>query len=235
MSGRLMRHSTVQRRLHVMHVQSSATQCYGGDVATSPSTREVTMAHVVTRGQVTAPRRLGLLPAEATGFVGREGELAGLASLLGTARLVTVAGPAGVGKTRLALRAAAEAAGRYPDGVWLVDLGGIHDPGLVVDAVAAALGVPVEGGTGEGRAGGPSALGQLRHHLGHKELLLILDTCEHLVDACGELADIVLRGAPGVTLIATSRQPLDVPGEHAFPLLPLPTASAAVELFCQRA
>jgi non-specific serine/threonine protein kinase len=197
------------------------------------------MAHVVARGQVTAPRRLGLLPAEATSFVGREDELAGLASLLGTARLVTVAGPAGVGKTRLALRAAAEAAGRYPDGVWLVDLGGIHDPGLVGDAVAAALGVPGEGGPGEsgpgeGRAGGPSALGQLRHHLGHRELLLILDTCEHLVDACGELADTVLRGAPGVTLIATSRQPLDVPGEHAFPLLPLPAASA-VELFCQRA
>jgi non-specific serine/threonine protein kinase len=205
-------------------------------VTTTLSTREGTMAQVVTRGQATVPRRLGLLPAEATGFVGREGELAGLASLLGTARLVTVAGPGGVGKTRLALRAAAAAADRYPDGVWLVDLGGIDDPGLVGDAVAAALGAVAGGGAGEGSTDGDgsawlSALGQLRR----SELLLILDTCEHLVDACGELADTVLRCAPGVTLIATSRQPLDVPGEHAFPLSPLPAAGAAVELFCQRA
>jgi non-specific serine/threonine protein kinase len=80
-------------------------------------------------------------------------------------------------------------------------------------------------------AGWPPVLGHLRR----RELLLILDTCEHLVDAVGEFADTVLRGAPGVTLIATSRQPLDVPGEHAFPLLPLPAAGAAVELFAQRA
>jgi predicted ATPase/DNA-binding NarL/FixJ family response regulator len=182
------------------------------------------MAHVAL-GQVAGPRRLGLLPAEATSFVGREGELADLDSLLGTARLVTVAGPAGVGKTRLALRAAAEAAGRYPDGVWLIDLGLVGDPGLVPGVVAAAFGIT------DGEAGWLSLLGHLRH----SELLLILDTCEHLVDACGEFADTVLRGAPGVTIIATSRQPLDVPGEHAFPLLPLPAAGAAVELFAQRA
>jgi predicted ATPase/DNA-binding NarL/FixJ family response regulator len=184
------------------------------------------MANVVARGQVTGQRRLGLLPAEATGFVGREDELAGLASLLRASRLVTVSGPAGVGKTRLALRAAAEAADRYRDGVWLVDLGGTDNPGQVADAVAAALGVPA----GD-EAGWPPVLSLLRP----RELLLILDTCEHLVDACGEFADTVLRGAPGVTLIITSRQPLDVPGEHAFPLLPLPPAGAAVELFAQRA
>ena len=171
------------------------------------------MANVVARGQVTGPRRLGLLPAEATGFVGREDELARLAALLGTVRLVTVAGPAGVGKTRLALRAAAEAADRYRDGVWLVDLGGIDDPGQVAGVVAAAIGVMP--GDEPGRT-------PVLDHLRRRELLLILDTCEHLVDACGEFADTVLRGAPGVTLIVTSRQPLDVPGEHAFPLPPLP-------------
>ena len=184
------------------------------------------MATVAARGQVTGSRRLGLLPAEATGFVGREDELARLASLLGTVRLVTVAGPAGVGKTRLALRAATEAAGRYRDGAWLVDLGGIDDPGQVAGAVAAALGV-----TPGDEPGPPPVL----DHLRRRELLLILDTCEHLVDACGEFADTVLRGAPGVTLIVTSRQPLDVPGEHAFPLPPLHPARAAVELFAQRA
>jgi non-specific serine/threonine protein kinase len=130
-----------------------------------------------------------------------------------------------VGKTRLALRAAAEAAGRYADGVWLVDLGGTA-PGQVADAVAAALGVAA----GD-EAGWPPVLGHLRR----RELLLILDTCEHLVDAVGEFADTVLRGAPGVTLIVTSRQPLDVPGEHALPLLPLNPDGAAVDLFAQRA
>jgi len=184
------------------------------------------MANVVARGQVTGPRRLGLLPAEATGFVGREDELARLAALLRTVRLVTVTGPAGVGKTRLALRAAAEAADRYQDGAWLVDLGGIDDPGQVAGAVAAAIGVMP--GDEPGRT-------PVLDHLRRRELLLILDTCEHLVDACGEFADTVLRGAPGVTLIVTSRQPLDVPGEHAFPLPPLPPARAAVELFAQRA
>jgi non-specific serine/threonine protein kinase len=184
------------------------------------------MANVVARGQVTGPRRLGLLPAEPTSFVGRADELAGLGSLLGTNRLVTVTGPAGVGKTRLALRAAAEAAGRYRDGVWFVDLGGTDDPGEVPVTVAVALGV-----TAGDEAGWPPVLGHLRS----RELLLILDTCEHLVDACGEFADTVLRGAPGVTLLITSRQPLDVPGEHAFPLLPLPPAGTAVELFAQRA
>ena len=94
------------------------------------------MANVIARGQVTGSRRLGRLPAEATSFVGRANELAGLAALLRANRLVTVAGPAGVGKTRLALRAAAEAADRYRDGVWLVDLGGTDDPGQVAGAEA---------------------------------------------------------------------------------------------------
>jgi non-specific serine/threonine protein kinase len=180
------------------------------------------MAHVVSRGQVTGRRRLGLLPAEATSFVGRAAELAGITALLETARMVTVVGPGGVGKTRVSLRAAALAADQFPDGVWLADLGGISDSSLLASSVAGVLGLP-----------GGDVLGYLRG----KRLLLILDTCEHQVDACAALADTVLRGAPGVTLLATSRQPLDTQGEHAFPLLPL-SASAwgdAVELFAHRA
>jgi predicted ATPase/DNA-binding NarL/FixJ family response regulator len=180
------------------------------------------MAHVVSRGQVTGRQRLGLLPAEATSFVGRAAELAGITALLETARMVTVVGPGGVGKTRVSLRAAALAADQFPDGVWLADLGGISDPSLLASTVAGVLGLP-----------GGDVLGYLRG----KRLLLILDTCEHQVDACAVLADTVLRGAPGVTLLATSRQPLDAQGEHAFPLLPL-SASAwgdAVELFAHRA
>ena len=136
------------------------------------------MALVVSRGQVTGPRRLGLLPAEATSFVGRKIELAGITALLGTARMVTVVGPAGVGKTRLSLRAAA-AAGQFTDGVWLADLAGVSDPDLLVPTVAAVLGLPREDDAAQGAA----LLGYLRD----KRLLLILDTCEHLVDACAAL------------------------------------------------
>src|SRR5487761_48521 len=184
------------------------------------------MAIVVSRGQVTGPRRLGLLPAEATSFVGRRIELAGITALLGTARMVTVVGPAGVGKTRLSLRAAA-AAGQFTDGVWLADLAGVSDPDLLVPTVAAVLGLPREDGAAQGAA--------LPGYLRDKRLLLILDTCEHLVDACAALADTVLRAAPGVTLLATSRQPLDAQGEHAFPLPPLPAENDATDLFAQRA
>lgn len=181
------------------------------------------MVLVVSRGQVTGARRLGLLPAEATSFVGRTIELAGITSLLGTARMVTVVGPAGVGKTRLSLRAAALAAKRFTDGVWLADLAGISDPDLLGPAVAAVLGLPDEDDA--------ALVGYLRD----KSLLLVLDTCEHLVDACAAFADTVLRAAPGVTLLATSRQPLDAQGEHAFPLPPLPAEDDATDLFAQRA
>ncbi len=185
------------------------------------------MVLVVSRGQVTGPRRLGLLPAEATSFVGRTVELADITALLGTARMVTVVGPAGVGKTRLSLRAAAVAADDFSDGVWLADLAGISDPGQVAPAVAAVLGLPGD----DDATRGPGLLGYLRD----KRLLLVLDTCEHLVDACAAFADTVLRAAPGVTLLATSRQPLDAQGEHAFPLPPLPAENDATDLFAQRA
>lgn len=181
------------------------------------------MALAVTQGQVTGPRRLGLLPAEATSFVGRTAELAGIGALLATTRMVTVIGPAGVGKTRISLRAAAVAADQFPDGTWLADLGGLSDPALIVDAVAEVLGLPEADLSG--------VLGYLRG----KRLLLILDTCEHLVDACATFADAVLRAAPDVSLLATSRQPLDAQGEHAFPLLPLPIEPDAADLFAQRA
>ena len=185
------------------------------------------MVLVVSRGQVTGPRRLGLLPAEATSFIGRTVELAGITALLGTARMVTVVGPAGVGKTRLSLRAAAVAADDFSDGVWLADLAGISDPDQVAPAVAAVLGLPGD----DDATRGPGLLGYLRD----KRLLLVLDTCEHLVDACAAFADTVLRAAPGVTLLATSRQPLDAQGEHAFPLAPLPAENDATDLFAQRA
>jgi predicted ATPase len=188
---------------------------------------EVIMAQVVFPGQVTGLRRLGLLPAEATSFVGRAAEVAALTSLIGAARLVTVTGPAGVGKTRVGTNAAARVTGWFPDGVWLVELSEIRDPALLPGAVAAAAGLSEPGTVPQ-----PMWIsGQLRD----KKMLLILDTCEHLIDACAAFAETVLRVAPDVTVLATSRQPLDAAGEHVFPVTPLPTESAAVELFAQRA
>jgi non-specific serine/threonine protein kinase len=205
------------------------------------------MANVVSRGQVTGSRRLGL-PAEATSFVGRSIELGAITELLSTARMVTVTGPAGVGKTRTSVCAAAQVASQFPDGVCFADLGAVSDPGLVAGAIAAALGVPGGGGAngdgGASRAGASdgnltadqaSRLAALLSWLRGKQLLLLMDTCEHLVDACAAFADTVLRAAPGVTVLATSRQPLDAPGEHAFPLLPLPAEADATDLFAQRA
>jgi len=129
---------------------------------------------------------------------------------------VTVTGVAGVGKTQLALQAAARTSDRYPDGVCLVELSPLRDQGLLAATVAGCLGLP-------GQDGRPR-LAALLDYLRDRTLLLILDTCEHLLDACARLADVLLREAPGVTILATSRQPLDVAGESAFLLSPLPVS-----------
>jgi non-specific serine/threonine protein kinase len=156
----------------------------------------------------------GQLPVEAAGFIGREAELARLGALLGQARLVTVTGPGGVGKTRLALRAAAAAAPGFEDGACLVELSALREPGLLVHTVASALGLPEQSHG--------SHLDAVLTHLRERHLLLILDTCEHLIDACAMLAEAVIARAPRVTLLATSREPLDVSGENACPVAPLP-------------
>jgi predicted ATPase/DNA-binding CsgD family transcriptional regulator len=178
----------------------------------------------------------GRLPAEATSFVGRRRELAMLDRLLRSARLVTVTGAPGVGKTRVALRAAARAAGRFADGACLAGLSELRDPGLLPHTVAACLGLPQH----DARPGGQAVTAYLRG----RRLLLVLDTCEHMIDACCELIEALLHEAPGVTVLATSRQPLDIPGEHCMPLPPLPVPARdgdgdgdgdAVALFAERA
>jgi predicted ATPase/DNA-binding CsgD family transcriptional regulator len=193
-----------------------------------------------------ASHRRGQLPAEVTSFVGRQAELGQLAALLGVARLVTVTGPGGVGKTRLALRAASQAASRYPDGVVFLDLSTVRHPDLI-ETLAATLSLPRPPVTG--RAAFPVAPEQLRleallGHLSGRRLLLILDTCEHMIDSCATLTGTLLARAAGVTILATSRQPLDVPGEHILAVAPLPIPDqeaggpdygTAVELFTQRA
>jgi predicted ATPase/DNA-binding CsgD family transcriptional regulator len=187
------------------------------------------MAQSLLAGQFTGQRRPGLLPIEPNSFIGRAQEAQRLTALLRAARLVTVVGPGGVGKSRLCLHVASAAvsAGRFTDGIWLVELSGLSDPSLLFSAIAAGLGLP------EREAGLQRAA--VLEHVRNRRLLLILDTCEHLVDACAALAEAVLRAAPEVTVLATSRQPFDAPGEHTFPVAPLPIEADAVELFAQRA
>jgi non-specific serine/threonine protein kinase len=182
-------------------------------------------------GGPSAGQRRWQLPADVSGFVGRGAELARLAGLLQGARAVTVAGPGGVGKTRLALRAAADAT--PADGNCLVELSGLTEPDLLPDTVAVRLGLQ--------RASAASGLDVVLDELRGKRLLLILDTCEHLTAACARFVRSVLQETSHVTVLATSRQPLHVPGEEVLRLGPLPVPSTnagtgdAVELFTQRA
>ena len=180
------------------------------------------------------------LPTALTSFVGRERELREVARLLERHRLLTLTGAGGAGKTRLALEAATARAGALPDGVWLVELAGLGDAGLVPAATASALGLTL-----------PSqrpALDGLGAQLAGWRGLLVLDNCEHLVTACALLAERLLGTAPGLRILATSREPLRVAGEVTWrvPSLALPeagrptTAEAlgsceSVRLFCARA
>jgi len=158
------------------------------------------------------------LPAELSSFVGRRHELAQVRSALRSSRLVTLSGPGGVGKTRLALRAAADLAAAYPDGAWVVELAPVQDPELVPDTVVAALGLrdathaaPLEG---------------LLAHLHDRALLLVVDNCEHLQDAAAALITQVIGACPDVHVVATSRHALAVDGEHLLPVPPLPVPQA---------
>jgi predicted ATPase len=160
------------------------------------------------------------LPAEANEFVGRTAELDNLARLLGSARLITLVGPGGVGKTRLALRAARQAEPSFAHGVCLVDLSALHDPRLLANAVADRLGLAQQSTASRRDA----VIGYLRD----RQVLLVLDTCEHLTRAVAELVEAVLAVAPGVTFVATSRKPLGVAGERCLPVAPLPVPGLPV-------
>ncbi|MBA3950412.1 MAG: AAA family ATPase [Rubrobacter sp.] len=153
------------------------------------------------------------LPASLTSFVGRERALLEARRLLSMTHLLTLNGAGGCGKTRLALEVAADLVGAYRDGVWLVELAPLADPELVSQAVAAALGV---------REQPDRPLAQtLSAHLRSGQTLLVLDNCEHLVDAAAHLAEELLRACPKLRILATSREPLRVPGEALWPVPPL--------------
>ena len=161
----------------------------------------------------TARGFLGNLPAEVTSFVGRREEVTAVRRMLTTSRLVTLTGGGGVGKTRLAQRAGAELRRGFVDGVWFVELAELRDPDLVAVTVAEALGIREE-------AVSPGAPG-LAAFLAGQQTLLILDNCEHLVDACADLVETLLRACPGLRVLATSRQSLRLDGEATLTVHPL--------------
>ena len=178
----------------------------------------------------------GFLPA-LTSFVGRDSEVAEVAALLGRHRLVTVTGPGGMGKTRLAGEVARGVAGRFADGAWLVELAAVSGPGQVAAVIAARLGVSATSGLPLSEA--------LASALGRRQLLLVLDNCEHVLPAVAALCAAVLPVADDVRVLATSREPIRIAGEARFRLRPLsaavtgtseaPEVPAAVRLFADRA
>jgi predicted ATPase/DNA-binding CsgD family transcriptional regulator len=184
--------------------------------------------------------RAGRLPVEITNFVGRRGEVAEIKRLLAESRLVTLTGVGGCGKTRLALRVAAQLRRAFADGVWLVDLAPVTDEALIVHAVAAALDI--------GDLSHRSPLDVVVDVLRGRQVLLVLDNCEHVLDGCAAFTLAALRGAGGLRILCTSRQPLGMAGEQVWTVPPLaypephgplaPTASvrySALALFALRA
>ncbi len=180
------------------------------------------------------------LPQQVSSFVGRERELEECHQLLGRTRLLTLSGPGGLGKTRLALQLAADLLEDFPDGAWFVELAPVGNGALVSQAVASALGVK--------ETAGRPVLEALLQHAGSRQLLIVLDNCEHLVQACAELARALLNAGAQVKVLATSREDLRVAGEttYAVPALAVPASAqgetagrlaqyAAVRLFAERA
>jgi predicted ATPase/class 3 adenylate cyclase len=178
------------------------------------------------------------LPQQVTSFVGRERELGEAKRLLGESRLLTLLGMGGHGKTRLSLQIAADMLDTFGDGVWFLDLAPIQNPALVPGVAAQALGIQEEPGK--------PLLQTLCAHVKNHQALFIIDNCEHLMRPCADLANALLRAAPGVRIIATSREALRIPGEQVYPVLPLGVPdrqadpqsvlrSEAVMLFLERA
>src|SRR6266516_1040693 len=170
--------------------------------------------------------RTAAIPLALDSFVGRRQELAAVRRLLRGSRLITLFGPAGVGKTRLALELASRIARGYPGGVHLVELGPLTRPEFVVRAVAAAFGVSEQPGT--------PLVDTLVTSVQDEQTMVILDNCEHLIEACGELVVLLLRRCAGLHVLATSREALRLPGEMIFASGELPVDDA-VQLFTDRA
>jgi AAA domain len=159
------------------------------------------------------------LPVQLTSFIGRDAEMAQVRALLRDNRLVTLTGAGGVGKTRLALQVAAQVLAWFPAGVWHVDLAPLTDAAVVAVAVARGLGLSDEVGQ--------APMAMVAGFIGDRRALVVLDNCEHLLDPCAALAEDLLRACPGLVILATSREPVGVPGEATWRVPSLPPPSWA--------
>jgi predicted ATPase len=210
---------------------AAPAQAPAHETAVSPATPAAPSAHAHAARTAPGNRR-----ARLTSFVGREADLAALRADLAAARLVTLTGPGGTGKTRLSQELGDLTAGEWPDGVWYVELAPVDDPRTVPEAAVNALrlrevlltGVSSAERTltGEEKARAVDPARQLTEYCATRRLLLVLDNCEHLIDAAAALADQLLTHCPGLTVLATSREPLGVPGELVRPVGTLPESKA---------
>ena len=167
------------------------------------------------------------LPVQLSSFIGRQAEMNGIREALADNRLVTLTGAGGAGKTRLAMQVAATMATEFADGVWYVDLAPITDPEVVPVTVARALGLPDQPGQ--------QTMDVLLRFIRDRQMLILLDNCEHLLDASAELIVALLGACPALTLLATSREPIGVTGEVSWRVPSLSLADEAIELFSDRA
>jgi non-specific serine/threonine protein kinase len=222
------RYRSAEELARALGARPEAIERAGGATTGEVAVDTGAVAGVSTEGPAGATNLRNTL----TRFVGRERETADLREWLARTRLVTLVGPGGIGKTRLAAETAAQLLGEYADGVWLVELAGLADPALVDQAVASALGVREQGGQSIGEL--------LAEELREKRMLLVVDNCEHLVEACARLAERLLESAPELRILATSREALGVAGEAVWAVPALSTAgdegaSEAAALFVDRA
>ncbi len=237
----------VEPSAETLALVESITRAYGEVATTAAATVGAAAAETMAATAGGADAQLTNLPMPLTSFVGRERELGEVGGLLqdggsptGGRRLVTLTGAGGSGKTRLAIEAARRIIPQRRHGVWWVDLSSLQDPALLPDTVLAQLGVAA--------APGQPPVQTLIIFLRQRSLLLVLDNCEHLAEACAHLATSILQSCPGVQMLATSREPLGVPGEQLWPVptFSVPTAEKnldpecllsydAVRLFVERA
>ena len=204
-----------ERQADALAAYRRARTMLSGELGLEPGEELRELERAVLRQDVPPAPAVPLhnLPAQLTSFIGREQEVAELGKLVGEARLITLTGIGGSGKTRLATEFAARVVERFAQGTWLAELAGITNPELVAAQVMEALGV---------RQGGDlPVIEALRFRLRSADLLLVLDNCEHLLDACAELAAALLHGSPGLRVLATSREPLGITGEVSYHVQPL--------------
>lgn len=255
--GQLMRAlATAGRQTEALTVYDDTRQLLADRLGVDPSPELQKVHLAVLRGETAAATpasRGSRVPASRTSFIGREDELRHVAEQLMNTRLVTLTGPGGAGKTRLATEAAAAREDRVPDGAWFVQLASVTEPMDVVPAILTALGLREAAlavswrrlNLDEADLQPTDQVDRLADVLASRRLLLVLDNCEHLIDQIARVAEVVLAAAPGVHILATSREALQLPGESVYPVPPLSLPdegasldsageSAAVELFVDR-